>query len=197
MVFNSRIDLLNDGAVRRYRIADGRRRIAYGEALELWRGDEIFRSFFVSLLAEAPFTAYRWETPPVAATNLDRPFEFALLNSPGLAVPPDPSAFASHFESDEGRRGVIVFPNLAGDAELIVPLQRGPISAYAHIAAFSREAPADQRHALWVAVGAEMEKRIGDRPVWLSTAGGAVPWLHVRLDSRPKYYGFRAYKMDV
>ncbi|MGI9175867.1 MAG: DUF6940 family protein [Rhodothermales bacterium] len=24
--------------------------------------------------------------------------------------------------------------------------------------------------------------------MWLSTAGGGVSWLHVRLDSRPKYY---------
>ena len=31
------------------------------------------------------------------------------------------------------------------------------------------------------------------RPTWLSTEGSGVPWLHVRLDSRPKYYHHAAY----
>ncbi len=35
---------------------------------------------------------------------------------------------------------------------------------------------------------------IGHTPLWLSTAGGGVAWLHVRLDSRPKYYGYSPYK---
>ena len=33
----------------------------------------------------------------------------------------------------------------------------------------------------------------GAMPTWLSTAGMGVSWLHVRLDSQPKYYGFAAY----
>jgi hypothetical protein len=32
------------------------------------------------------------------------------------------------------------------------------------------------------------------KPVWLSTAGAGVSWLHVRLDDRPKYYGYRPYQ---
>jgi hypothetical protein len=39
-----------------------------------------------------------------------------------------------------------------------------------------------------------MAERIGEAPVWLSTAGMGVAWLHVRLDSRPTYYGHRPYK---
>jgi hypothetical protein len=31
-------------------------------------------------------------------------------------------------------------------------------------------------------------------PLWVSTSGLAVPWLHLRLDARPKYYGFEPYK---
>ena len=33
----------------------------------------------------------------------------------------------------------------------------------------------------------------GDAPTWVSTAGGGVAWLHVRLDSAPKYYTHRPY----
>ena len=33
------------------------------------------------------------------------------------------------------------------------------------------------------------------RPLWLNTSGAAVAWLHVRLDSSPKYYRHREYAM--
>jgi len=52
-----------------------------------------------------------------------------------------------------------------------------------------------KREALWRAVGAaarEAAKR--DDPTWLSTAGTGVPWLHIRLDARPKYYHHLDYK---
>jgi hypothetical protein len=51
-----------------------------------------------------------------------------------------------------------------------------------------------QRYALWEAVGRVAERRLGTAPVWLSTAGAGVSWLHVRLDDRPKYYAFTPYK---
>jgi len=40
-----------------------------------------------------------------------------------------------------------------------------------------------------------MTRRLSSRPVWLSTAGGGVSWLHVRLDDRPKYYHHAAYRV--
>jgi hypothetical protein len=62
------------------------------------------------------------------------------------------------------------------------------------MAAFIRDAPEAQKHELWQAVGAAMAARLDARPVWLSTAGMGVSWLHIRLDSRPKYYGFAPYR---
>ena len=50
-----------------------------------------------------------------------------------------------------------------------------------------------QQHALWQSVGEAMARRVGAKPVWLSTAGAGVSWLHVRLDDRPKYYGYVPY----
>ena len=86
-----------------------------------------------------------------------------------------------------------MFENLGRDAVLVVPSPNGPESDYGNIMAFTRRAPTAQNHALWSTVGRTMLQRVSDRPVWLSTAGGGVAWLHVRLDSRPKYYGFREY----
>jgi len=56
-----------------------------------------------------------------------------------------------------------------------------------------RSASDEQNHALWRIVGAAVRERLGERRLWISTAGGGVAWLHVRLDSSPKYYGFRPY----
>ena len=81
----------------------------------------------------------------------------------------------------------------AGDATLVVPSPRGPDAAYGHLAAFVRGASEAQNHALWEAVGEAVEERLNQRPLWLSTAGGGVSWLHVRLDARPKYYAYRPY----
>jgi hypothetical protein len=84
--------------------------------------------------------------------------------------------------------------NLGGDAILIVPCPVAEPSAYGHLAAFVRLAPERQRQALWQSVGEAMARRVGARPVWLSTAGAGVSWLHVRLDDRPKYYGYGPYR---
>lgn len=168
---------------------------SFADVLRGWQEDAGFRSLFNALLADAPYSAFRWETPPVTNTTLTRPFEFVLLDSPGLAPRPDPEAFAEHFASAQA--GVVVFSNLGGDAILVVPCPVAEPSAYGHLAAFVRLAPEPQRHALWQMVGEAMAKRVGVKPVWLSTAGAGVSWLHVRLDDRPKYYGFGPYRRRV
>ena len=165
----------------------------FREVVQAWRGDSSFRGWFNSVLAGVRFSAFRWETPPVTAANADRPFEFVLLDSPGLAREPEPDAFKEHFGANASR-DVVSFSNLGGDAIMIVPCPIAPSSAYGHLAAFVRHAPEAQRLALWQAVGDAMAQRLNAKPVWLSTAGAGVSWLHVRLDDRPKYYGFRPYR---
>jgi hypothetical protein len=167
--------------------------VSDAEVLRRWQHDADFRSWFLALLAGAPFAAFRWETPPITTETASWPFEFVLLDSPGLATTPDPDAFAEHF-SRSAAAEVVEFPNLGRDAILVAPCPNGSLSAYGHIGAFVRQAPEAQQHALWALVGAAMQRRLGSRPVWLSTAGAAVPWLHVRLDDRPKYYGYKPYR---
>jgi hypothetical protein len=60
--------------------------------------------------------------------------------------------------------------------------------------AFVRNAPEAQKHALWSIVGKVMEEELGPAPIWLSTAGAGVSWLHVRIDRKPKYYGHAPYR---
>jgi hypothetical protein len=163
------------------------------DVLQGWQTDAAFRTFFNHLLAEVPFSAFRWETPPLTHATLTSPFEFVVLDSPSLARPPEPDAFAAHFNSSS-HASVVEFSNLGRDAILIVPCPNGPSSAYGHLAAFVRQAPAFQQQALWQLVGEAVARRVSVKPVWLSTAGAGVAWLHVRLDDHPKYYGFAPYR---
>jgi hypothetical protein len=191
-LWNARTESLPDGRNLRFAIDLGERPAAYAEILRAWQADESFRALFIAWLAQAPYPAYRWETPPVTAATAARPFEFVLLDSPHLAVQADPRDFAAHFKRSV--EAVACFPNLGGDARLLAPCPLAEPKAYAHLAAFSRLAPQAQQHALWRAVGAAMLERLGNAPVWLNTAGGGAPWLHIRLDDRPKYYGYAPYR---
>ena len=168
---------------------------SFAEVIQAWQNDGNFRSLFNSLLAGAPYSAFRWETPPVTAGTLSQPFECVILNSPSLARQPDREAFAEHFDKSE--RTVAVFPNLGRDAVMVVPRPIADSSAYGHLAAFVRLAPDFQRDELWRSVGEAMAARVGTKPVWLSTAGAGVSWLHVRLDDRPKYYGYSPYSQGA
>ena len=118
-----------------------------------------------------------------------------LVDAPGLvSAVPEEGAFREHFSKDADGDGVVTFPNLGGDATLVVPCPVGPPSSYAHLAAFVRNASERQRHALFAALGASVLSHLSDRPLWVSTAGMGVYWLHLRLDSRPKYYRHAPYK---
>lgn len=186
---------LPDGRGLRLTILLNSRPVSFAEVIQAWQNDGNFRSLFNSLLAGAPYSAFRWETPPVTAGTLSQPFECVILNSPSLARQPDREAFAEHFDKSE--RTVAVFPNLGRDAVMVVPRPIADSSAYGHLAAFVRLAPDFQRDELWRSVGEAMAARVGTKPVWLSTAGAGVSWLHVRLDDRPKYYGYSPYSQGA
>ncbi len=192
-MWTSRRESTRDGRTLKVALDLDSSPVSYAEVLRRWQHDAEFRSWFLALLADAPFSAFRWETPPITTTTANRPFEFMLLDSPGLATKPDAEAFAKYFSSATAE-GVVEVPSLGRDAILVVPCPNGPHLAYSHLAAFIRQAPEQQRHALWQFVGAAMQRRLGSKPVWLSTAGAGVSWLHVRLDDRPKYYGYRPYQ---
>lgn len=190
-MWTSRSEKLTDVHGLRFSIDQDSRPATFADVFRGWQNDGDFRSLFSSLLSDAPFTAFRWETPSVTTATMFKPFEFVLLDSPGLARRPDPEPFSEHF--DQAEANIAVFPNVGGDAILIVPSPVAEPPVYGHLAAFVRLAPESQRHALWKAVGKAMALRVGFKPVWLNTAGAGVSWLHVRLDDRPKYYRFKPY----
>lgn len=166
---------------------------AYADVIRGWREEADFPALFNGVLEGVRYPAYRWETPPITSATVGRPFEFVVVDDPGLSRDAEPGVFRKHFV-ESSADGIATFANLGGDATLVVPCPRGSDEAYAHLASFVRGAPPEQTTALWRAVGNAMARRIGDRPVWLSTAGAGVAWLHVRLDDRPKYYSYAPYR---
>ena len=136
----------------------------------------------------------------------------------------DSKTFSEYFnrpggESDEG----VVFDNLGRDARMIAPrpplrkdtwsssssssssLPIDYLSPYCHLAKFVREAPTKQVDEVFAMVAREYLHRLKrlsptnkkQQPVWLSTSGLGVAWLHFRLDSSPKYYQYKPFAKKI
>jgi hypothetical protein len=173
--------------------ADGRA-LSVGDVIAGWRDDAAFRAFFVAELAATSFAGFFWEMPPVTRGSLSGPFECAVIRGDGLArMRADPADFAEQF--DEAAGSVAAFRNLGGDALLIAPRRISDADCYCHIAAFLRAAPSTQQHELLELLAHKTREMLdtGRERFWISTSGLGVPWVHVRLDSYPKYYQYRRY----
>lgn len=170
------------------------RRVDWLTRGDFFRGlsaDPDLRTALIDALRASPYAAYRWETPPFAAGTADLPAEFVLVDAGELAaVRADPRPFQAQLANH--LPPVATFANLGGDAILVVP-HATALASYPHLAAFVRTAPIDVAQALWTAVGEAVADRSPAAPLWVSTAGMGVSWLHVRLDASPKYYAHRPY----
>lgn len=155
------------------------------------------RDALTRTIVDCPYEAVFWETNPVSIESLDQPFEFVLVDAPALAqVAPQPDAFREHFDSPDADLWVTSFENLGRDAALVVPMPVADPGVYPHLARFVRKAPPEQVDATWQAVATAMQERLAQSEgrIWLSTSGLGVYWVHIRLDTRPKYYTHRPYR---
>lgn len=202
-------DLVEQGYInmhefQKFRACDSARRSIsvseWTEALE--NGDS---QQLTTILSESLFSAFYFETAAVTKVSASmQPFEFVLVNAPGLAKK---RARYRSFEkpclgAETSNNQGCVFLNLSGDATLIVPkpLTGQAPETYTHLASFLRNAPREQINAIWMMLASSYKKswtEKGEQSVWLSTAGNGVPWLHFRLDSSPKYYRYNPYKMQI
>lgn len=139
-----------------------------------------------------------------------------------FASTPDPIAFAEYLssstcDSDDGNNNDnkqynppagCVFTNLGGDATLVAPKDwsssSSSSSSYGHLANFVRGASDEQIVRLWRKVAETLKEKLlllttttplsTKQPIWFSTAGTGIAWLHFRIDSRPKYYLYQPFK---
>lgn len=180
------------GGGSQYCFFDEQGPLSFQQVIHLWQTSHDFSAFFCQQLKDAPYPAYFLELPPITEANYQRSFECVLMPSHQLnAISADGRAFEAFF-GDAG--SVVSFDNLGGDAHLVAPCPMAETCDYAHLAAFSRTADAGQQRDFWQSVGECCQQRLNPQPLWLSTSGLGVYWLHMRLDSHPKYYTYAPYK---
>lgn len=179
------------GEAVRVTIAEDAQPLSAAAVLREWADGTELCGAFADFIAGSPHEAVFWEMPPLNRARLVDEYECVLIGSPALArLPCNPAPFREHFTGEE----VAVFPNLGADAWLVAPPPSPPDAQYTHLAAFCRIAPHSLIERFWQRVGETALARIETRPVWISTAGLGVGWLHARLDSRPKYYSHGPYR---
>lgn len=174
--------------------------LLWRDALNLCENcDNGFEEGLCRALRSCPFDDFYWECSPVSSQTVSSPFEFVLINARGALRRRRvcPTDFSEHLSNARGQF-CTAFPNLGGDAMLVVPTQQPRIhpSVYGDLASFVRGAQQAQIAALWHQVRLTMLEALRgfpDVPLWLTTDGNGVPWLHVRLDLKPKYVKHRPY----
>lgn len=165
--------------------------LTFRSVFRLLQNDADYANWYTKFLSGSPFQAYFWEHPPLTRSSFDDHAEFVMIDAPMLdRMPVNTSAFQSYFSGDE----VATFQNLGGDATLIAPSPGESSASYPHLAAFLRNATEAKAAGLWRSVGQAINNSLSDKPVWLSTSGLGVAWLHIRLDSTPKYYQHNPYR---
>ncbi len=177
-----------------YQVRRGGADVGWDEVANALRTERELRGALTQALSASRHPSFFWECNRRPADG-DGRMSFVLVDAPPLArLTPSSAPFDAHLAATDGL--VATFPNLGGDALLVVPRSVGRPDSYAHLAHFVRRAPGEQVDALWVAVGDALEhwRREGRGRVWLSTSGLGVSWVHVRLDRRPKYYVHRPYR---
>jgi hypothetical protein len=159
--------------------------------LAMWAGDSGFARSFSDAIAAVPFAGVYFETPSLTTDTLGLPFECVVIDGAPLAgIKADPAPFRTKLDRPDP---IVTFENLGGDALLVAPTPVEGVDC-AHLAAFLRSAGDEQIAALWRAVALALHSVLGTSPRWVSTAGLGVSWLHVRIDSTPKYYRHRPYR---
>ncbi|WKN33760.1 hypothetical protein PZB74_10530 [Porifericola rhodea] len=178
--------------IHQYILKNGEATLKLKDFIRLLQESQIFRAYFNQLLADSPFDAFFWECRPFSLKSLSAPFEFVLIRNRKLSLTEaSPDAFSRYFS--EAKR-VVGFSNLSGDAYLLVPKPEGSLNQYTHLATFVRKGAPEQQQALWEALGIWLNQHVSQAPVWLSTSGLGVHWLHIRLDSYAKYYQYEPYR---
>ena len=160
-----------------------------------------FSEYFIELLKSSKFKAFFFECPALTIVHLAKPFEFVLTESSFLASVkmPDTLAFAEYFKQGSPQSKVAVFTNLGSDATLLAPIPEESLDSltkYAHLALYMRRSSLEEVKELFSVVAKTILKKLKKQtsvPVWLSTSGTGIFWLHIRLDSRPKYYTYSRY----
>lgn len=167
--------------------------LTWKDVLHLWQHDNAWTAQFCDTLSKAQYLDFFWEATPLkqGTQSLDAPFECVLLDARGQLASREANAseFSSNFSACSS--GVAVFSNLGGDATLVVPCPNQDSSGYQTLATFLRISDRSLHLSVWKRTAEAIVSQLSKQPkspLWVSTDGRGVDWLHVRLDTTPKYF---------
>ena len=132
-----------------------------------------------------------WETTPI--TNGDSKYQEQFIQSKSLnSLQEDWSRFQQQLsENQTQNKYVTSFYNLSGDALLVVPI---PVQTkkrnFTTLKDFVDTASTTQQKQFWKEVAKQIKNltKNGNKKYWVSVHGLGVPYLHVRICTKPKYY---------
>lgn len=163
--------------------------ISFNNAMNYLQHNKKFRNKFINVLKNTQFDAYFLEIAPS-----NKPFEFTLVNAPILKnIQPDRNPFKNKLNKCKNKN-IISFMNLSKTSKLIVPCPISNEKAYTHIANFIKYAPKKQIHLFLKQIPIQVKLfKKKYKIVWVNTHGLGVHWIHLRIDSKPKYYKTQKY----
>ena len=198
----------NSDTAEYYEVYKGNRRLTCGDVL-----DEMGRTSFVEALrwfldVLNPFTQnafYFLMCTPFQSNFISRPFTLILLKSTRWWSRPPTTADYSKYKEyvaqqcNTPNNHVMSFQSKSNDTLLVCPCpERGngiEAENYAHIGKYLKLSSAKERLSLFRAIQKEVrlhllsQKGSSGVPMFVSTHGLDIPWLHFRLETPlPKHY---------
>lgn len=166
--------------------------VSFEEMFQLWQSPQDIQHY-LSGIKSLGFDQFYWEHPALTKKQLHLPYECMVLKTDHFNRRTiDTASFSTYLQKDNL---VAVFDNLGRNARLVVPTLKSNREHYKHLGAFLKSAPEEQVKALFHAIGKTITEELNNgKTIWLSTAGLGVIWLHIRLDTTPKYYKTKTYK---
>jgi len=127
---------------------------------------------------------FQWNT---SVLKNNAPFHQSFQTNHNLPINQNTDDFQTYINNSTNK-DVVAFPNLTKDCMLVIPMPRRGKN-YATLKDFIDNAPKHQQEEFWKKVAKVAKKCLNKwGEVWISVHGLGVPYTHVRIDSKPKYY---------
>lgn len=179
----------------RFRLKKDDHFLSFTEVFDLWEKENDFVDFYIESLTQTGYDAFYWEHPALQEEYSEERYECILQRSRPLErARVNEEAFKDYIHTSQL---CVDFLNLGKNARLVVPTKQANTTGYRHLGEFIRTAQTSQIRAVFQKIGRVMKEELSTaRMIWLNTAGLGVIWLHIRLDTRPKYYKTKQYKQE-
>ena len=127
----------------------------------------------------------------ICTHTLDTPYQERFIpDTRLLQLQQDTTSFQKQIKSavSKGKKYATSFTNLGGDAILIIPIPRAEKN-FTTIKDFMDNASITQQCEFWKYASKIIKQQLKvKKALYISTHGLGVPYFHLRLDTKPKYY---------